>query len=240
MTLIDSVTLLTGATIFVGALLIRALGGAASSILADEFRASAPETAQRIIRVAARMIPEHSREEVLETWLAEASEYEGRPLKALRFALVNCLVAAPGLVRQLRPALAPAGEKDGASRNRPRGSDRRKRRGPSPGSPGAQWLGLWRNIGRLAAHILRGFLALLGPLLALIVRGGREAFDVLGEAGRLSAGMLREIVELLGPYDYSREWRSVLQLVARIVAMILAVSLGVVIVSYVSEVLFGL
>ena len=100
----------TAAVAVIVGFIFKAFSGAASSILAEEFKASAPEAAQRIIRIAVRQIPAERREEMLETWLAEASEYEGRPLCALRFALWNCLAAAPLLARELRPvAVTPSG-----------------------------------------------------------------------------------------------------------------------------------
>jgi hypothetical protein len=237
MTLIGSVTALTAVAIFLGAFLIRALGGAASSILADEFKASAPETAQRIIRLAARRIPEHSRAEVLETWLAEASEYEGRPLKALRFALVNCLAAAPGLARQLRPALATAGGGTKEAGGVRRGSDLIRR------DAARMVKELFRSAERSWRGSVRVIVASLGMSAGVLLRQGGETLRLFGEAfaelGRALVAVAREVVELLGPYDYSREWRSVLQLVVRMIAMIFAITLGFAAFFYVAEVVLG-
>lgn len=99
------------------AFILGSLRDAASSILADEFKASAPAMSQWLVRLAARAIPKAHREDQLETWLAELHELRDRPLAALRYALVNGLIAAPFLARQLQPALLPAPQRaDGTAR----------------------------------------------------------------------------------------------------------------------------
>jgi hypothetical protein len=241
--LIGSLTFVGAAAIFIGGMLIRAFGGAASSILADEFKASAPEAAQKIIRVAARRIPEHAREDILETWLAEASEYEGRPLKALRFALINCLAAAPAVARQLRPALAPAGngKNNSGARNQTRarrtGSDLARRELQSA----RKFLRLANRSSQDSFRLAAGSVAVLGQPFAESVR--RVARLVEGFLDGFSApfvGLVRVIIELGGPYDYSREWRSLLQLLVKTIAVVSGVVFGVVVFFFVAEVVFGL
>jgi hypothetical protein len=241
--LIGSLTILGAVGIFVGGLLIRAVGGAASSILADEFKAAVPEGTQKIIRFAARRIPEHARQEMLETWLAEASEYQGRPLKALRFALINCLAAAPGVARQLRPALASAG---GGTKETGTKKEMHARRANSDLiRREVRWMKDFLRVAhrswRDSLRLVTGSFGASANLLLAVIRDVARLFgEVIEGLGALVVGITRGVVELLGPYDYSREWRSVMQLLVKTVAMASTLSIVFAGFFFVVEVVFGL
>lgn len=231
MILISSITVGTGILAFIAGLLIKSFGGAASAVLADEFKASAPQASQRIIRLAARRVPEAVREDVLETWLAEASEYENRPLKALRFAIVNCLAAAPSLARELRPAPQVASAGQTSKRRMPSWGETRtaikKARGRLAFLPiRSPFLGelfqRWTNTLAGALVLLAEIVKPTKDTVEAIARLSTEQVRLLGGVVAGLGEMARAFFELLGPYDYSREWRSVAQLAARILAMALA------------------
>lgn len=213
--------------------ILNSLRGAASSVLADEFKASAPALSRWIVRWAARCLPGDHREDQLETWFAELHELQNRPLAALKYAMVNCLMAAPFLARQLQPSLRPAPQATGEVA---RGSDvaRSSMRRLlehirlRPIDRKAVGLGFFTRFTALLAAVVALAMGLLGrvgslrSMTRLTVVFVEFINAVLAPIGRLG----RSVGQLFGPYDYSREWRSVLQLmvkIARSIAMIGAV-----------------
>lgn len=236
----------TGVVVVIVGFIFKAFSGAASSILADEFKASAPGTAQRIIRIAVRRILAERREEMLETWLAEASEYEGRPLRALRFALWNCLAAAPLLARELRPvAVASSGSTQ--SSDRVEGARSRVRRLWS-------WLELsqflramWKTLRDQLKANVRGYADAMRLLSAVVAQSGELMQNVfriwLTASAAVAAGFgsaVRGLIDLFGPYDYSREWRSVAQLAVKAPLYAFVSALIVAALFYAFEVFLGL
>ncbi|HEU5063587.1 MAG TPA: hypothetical protein VFT79_10620 [Solirubrobacterales bacterium] len=188
MSLIGSITIGTGIflfLVFLGGLLVRSLGGAASSVLADEFKASAPEMAQGIIRLAARLLPPDAREDMLETWLAEVSQYEKRPLKALRFALVNCLVAAPSLRKEMRPALQPAGATNRKGRISSGWEETRSAIKRARG-----WLSSSDFALTSLGTLINRCAAILVAALAFLAATGTKAIEELGRFGGLQLRLL--------------------------------------------------
>jgi DNA-binding CsgD family transcriptional regulator len=85
----------------IAVLLLRALGALAISLASAEAEILAPKAALVIVRIATRLLPKEYRIDYAETWAAELSQLEERPLKAIWFALFQCLLSVPGLRREL-------------------------------------------------------------------------------------------------------------------------------------------
>jgi hypothetical protein len=221
------------------AFIIRSLSGAASAILADEFKASAPSAAQWIIRRAARRIPEKARVDMLETWLAEASQYEKRPLKALRFALFNCLAAAPLLARELRLVM----EAEGTKRRDNRQEQHREETTRSQGESGPH-ISPFTTFRNLLRELVRVWTALLRQSLGLVSAGAISTLREILRQSRTGAALLGEVaietLRLLEPYDYTREWRSLAQLLARLLLLIVSLPLIIGLIFWLFEHFLGL
>lgn len=222
---------------------IKILAAAASDVLADEFKSSAPLAAAQIVRRASRRLPPPHQADYLETWLAELEQYEDRPVRALCFAVYNCALAARRLGRELAPALAPA---PGSTASRPKqgaigGAERAMRR--SVGLAQRKDRSGLDPIGHIVEASMTVFLSPLSAMFRLLPLAGLDGilhfYQALVDARfkppsprvrQQSAVRLERVIRhgvtegfqfVMGNrYDYSRPWKSVAQLFINLLIVI--------------------
>lgn len=97
----DPLTWLAGGALFLLWYVLSIIKSAASSILSDEFKVSAPDLVLAVVARSLDRLPEGDRREWEETWLADLAQLEDKPLQALWYSISQCLFASRALARTL-------------------------------------------------------------------------------------------------------------------------------------------